>query len=102
MKTIQIVPKEYLPEQQKLIDILKLHGQSCMPELPVVFKAPRVRTPRKRINHIPCKTIGGKGEYHLIAMEVVDFVRLMVKSGIEVRIYDVQDASKAIKEAEER
>lgn len=88
VKTIEIVEKDYLPEQQKLIDILKLHGQGCMPELPVVFKAPRTNKPRKFINRIPCKTIGGKGDYHMISMEVIDFVRLMVKSGIEVKIYD--------------
>ncbi len=88
MKTVEIIQKDYLPEQQSLIDILSRHGQSVMPELPVVFKAPRRNKPRKQINHIPCKTIGVQGDYHLVSMEVVDFVRLMVKSGIEVKIYD--------------
>ena len=91
MKTVEIIEKDYLPEQQMLIDILKLHGQGVMPEMPVVFKAPRRNKPRKQINHVPCKTIGGKGEYHLVSMEVVDFVRLMVKSGIEVKIYDAPE-----------
>lgn len=91
MKTVEIIQKDYLPEQQKLVDILIQHGQSVMPELPVVFKAPRRNKPRKFINRIPCKTIGGRGDYHLVSMEVVDFVRLMVKSGIEVKIYDAPE-----------
>jgi hypothetical protein len=57
-----------------------------MPELPVIFKLPRVSKYRNFINRIPCKTIGGKGDYHIISMAVIDFVRLMVKCGIEVKI----------------
>lgn len=93
MKAVEILQKEYLPEQEKLIDILRQHVHGCMPEFPVVFKAPRTKKPRKFIDRIPCKTIGGKGEYHLISMEVVDFIRLMVKSGIKVKIYDSDEAA---------
>lgn len=89
MKTIEIIEKEYLPEQQKLVDIFKQHAKSVMPELPIVFK--KVRTSNKtptHINRIPCKTIGGiKGFWH-VSMTVIDFLRLMVKSGIEVQIYE--------------
>lgn len=86
---IKICPKDYLPEQQKLIDILNLHAQEgAISELPIVFKAPRNKKQRTHINRIPCKTIGGKGDYHLISMEVVDFIRLMIKSGIEVQIHE--------------
>ncbi|MFT4107719.1 MAG: hypothetical protein QM657_18350 [Lacrimispora sp.] len=88
MKVIEIIEKGYLLEQQKLVDIFKQHAQGCMPELPVVFKLPRGPRYRQYINRIPCKTIGGKGEYHLISMQVVDFVRLMVSCGIEVKIYE--------------
>lgn len=88
MKTIEIVEKEYPSEQQKLIDIFKLHGQGCAPQFPITLKAPRTTKPRTFINRIPCKTIGGQGDYHLVSMEVIDFVRLMAKCGIEVKIYD--------------
>lgn len=92
MKVVEILQKDYQPEQENLIDILRQHIHGCMPELPVVFKAPRTNKPRKCFNRIPCKIIGGKGDHHLVSMEVVDFVRLMVKSGIEVRIYDQEAA----------
>ncbi|PKM73262.1 MAG: hypothetical protein CVU92_06825 [Firmicutes bacterium HGW-Firmicutes-17] len=88
MKTIEIVEKEYLPEQEKLLNIFKQHSKGGMPELPVVFKLPHVAKQRRFINHIPCKTIGCKRDYHIIAMEVIDFVKLLVKCGVEVKIYD--------------
>lgn len=88
MKTVEFIEKEYLPEQQKLLDIFKQHLQSDAPELPVIFKMPRTRKYRKAINHIPCNTIGGQGDYHIISMKHEDFARLLVKSGIEVRVYD--------------
>lgn len=88
MKTIEIIEKEYLPEQQKLVDIFKQHAKGNAPEFPVIFKLPRVTKQRQFINRIPCKTIGGKGDYHIISMQVIDFVRLMVKYGVEVKIYD--------------
>jgi len=94
LKVIEIIEKGYLPEQQKLIDIFKQHAQGFMPELPIVFKLPRVAKHRQNINRIPCKTIGDKGEYHLISMQVVDFVRLMVKCGIEVKVYDESENRK--------
>ncbi len=94
MKVIEIIEKGYLPEQQKLIDIFKQHAQGGMPELPIVFKLPRGSKYRQYINSIPCKRIGGKDEYHLISMQVVDFVRLMVKSGIEVKIYEGSEDGK--------
>lgn len=94
MKVIEIIEKGYLPEQQKLIDIFKQHAQGCMPELPVIFKLPRVAKYRQSINRIPCKTIGGKGDCHLISMHVVDFVRLMVRCGIEVKIYEGSEDDK--------
>jgi len=94
MKVVKIIEKEYLPEQQNLIDIFKQHAQGCMPELPVIFKLPRVAKYRNHINRIPCKTIGGMTGYHLISMQVVDFVRLMVKCGIEVKIYEESEDNK--------
>lgn len=94
MKVIEIIEKGYLPEQQKLIDIFKQHAQGSMPELPVIFKLPRVVKYRQYINRIPCKTIGRKGDYNLISMQVVDFVRLMVKCGIEVKIYEGSEDGK--------
>lgn len=86
MDTVEIVKKEYLPEQQKLIDIFDQHLKSVMPDFPVVFKMPRVKSERRFINRIPCKTIGGRGDEHIISMQVIDFIRLMVKSGIEVNV----------------
>ena len=74
MKVVKIIEKEYLPEQQNLIDIFKQHAQGCMPELPVIFKLPRVAKYRNHFNRIPCKTIGGMTGYHLISMQVEDFV----------------------------
>lgn len=94
MKVIEIIEKEYLPEQQKLIDIFKQHAQGGMPELPVIFKLPRVAKYRNHINRIPCKTIGGKSGYHIISMLVIDFVRLMVKCGIEVKVYEESEDDK--------
>ena len=100
MKTVEIVQKEYLPEQQSLIDILNQHLLGEGDGLPIVFKAPRLNKQRTHINRIPCKTIGGKGDCHLISMKVIDFVRLMVKSGIEVKIYEAE-AEAALKEADD-
>ncbi|ADY54696.1 hypothetical protein Sgly_0330 [Syntrophobotulus glycolicus DSM 8271] len=95
MKTIEIVEKEYLPEQQKLLDIFRQHGQSAMPELPVVFKIPDIPNKVKtHINRVPCKTLSKRQGYMIIAMEVVDFVRLMVKSGIEMKISDKENGGK--------
>lgn len=94
LKVIEIIEKDYLPEQQKLIDIFKQHAQQGMPELPVIFKLPRVAKYRNHINRIPCKTIGGKSGYHIISMLVIDFVRLMVKCGIEVKIYEGSEDDK--------
>lgn len=92
MKTIEIIEKEYLPEQQKLVNIFKQHVKGVMPELPIIFK--KARTSNKaptHINRIPCKTIGGARGFWNVSMTVIDFVRLMVKSGIEVQIYEKKD-----------
>jgi hypothetical protein len=90
LKTIEIIKKEnYLPEQQNLIKIFELHSKGCMPELPIVFKIPDIHNKTKtHINRIPCKTIGKQNGHMIISMEVIDYVRLMAKSGIEVKIYD--------------
>lgn len=89
MITIEIIKKEYLPEQQKLVDIFEQHIKGVMPECPVIFKMPYIPNKIKtHINRIPCKTIGKQNDYRLISMQVEDFIRLMVKSGIEVSIYD--------------
>lgn len=90
MAAIEIIQKDgYLLEQKKLIDIFQQHVEGDMQEFPVIFKMPNIpNKSRNHINRIPCKTIGKQGDYMLVRMEVVDFVRLMVKSGIEVKIYD--------------
>ncbi len=85
----EIIEKEYHPVQQMLIDILRSHIKNGGEELPVVFTRPNIPNKALRhINRIPCKTIGKKGDRMIISMEIIDFVRLMVKSGIEIQIYD--------------
>lgn len=90
MKTVEIIQKDYLPEQQKLIDIFLQHLKATrnMPELPIIFKLPNVPSKIKtHINRIPCKTIGKQNDHMIVTMKIIDFVKLMVKSGIEVKVY---------------
>lgn len=92
MKTVKIIEKKYLPAQQNLIDIFRNHLSSGMPELPVIFKPPDIPNKVKtHINRIPCKTIGKQNGYMIISMEVIDYILLLAKSGIEIKIYDEEE-----------
>jgi hypothetical protein len=89
VKTVEIIEKDYLPEQTMLINIFRQRISGGNAEFPVIFKIPNEPNKIKtHIDRIPCKTVGKQDGYMIIAMEVVDFISLMVKNGIEVRIYD--------------
>ena len=92
-KQVEILKSEdYVPAQQNLIKIFENYAQGSLCGIaPIVFTAPYKKKPRKVINHIPCRTIGMDAEgRHLIAMTAINFVLLMAKSGIQMKVSETE------------
>lgn len=83
---VKIVEKDYTTEQIDLIKLYKKHMRSMMPEMPIIFKVPDVPGNMKKcISKLPCKTIGKSRGYMHLSMKPDDFLKLLIKSGIEVQ-----------------
>lgn len=92
-KQVEILKSEdYVPEQQNLINVFENYLKGSLAGIaPIVFTAPYKKKPRKVINHIPCRTIGMDAEgRHLIAMTAMNFVLLMAKSGIQMKVSETE------------
>jgi hypothetical protein len=89
MKVVEIIEKDYTPAKQVMVNIFKQHAKNSAPEMPVIFMIPDIPNKIKtHIERIPCKTVGKQNGKMIITMKPNDYVRLMVKYGIEVKIYD--------------